>query len=137
MDYAPSQLPEVDAVELVDLKGLQPNGVSYMRIAKNAPFVRVKGETAQQIAHLWRQLPPDEQARCHLPPFGLRFYAGNKLLVQGSICWHQNSLLTGCHWLSLATKAMRCALQVVCPVAGREPFLEARLVTRFSGLDYQ
>jgi hypothetical protein len=49
--YAPSQLPDIDAVELVDLKGLQPNLVSeYMKIAQNAPFVRVKGETAQQIA---------------------------------------------------------------------------------------
>lgn len=90
MDYEPSQLPEVDAVELVDLKGLQLNRVSeYMRIA---PFVRVKGETAQQIARLWRQLPPDEQMRCHVPPFGLRFYMGNKLLVQGSVCWSCNNI---------------------------------------------
>ncbi|HLO86169.1 MAG TPA: hypothetical protein VK203_14330 [Nostocaceae cyanobacterium] len=63
-----------------------------MRIAKNAPFVRVKGETAQQIARLWRQLPPDEQMRCHIPPFGLRFYIGNKLLVQGSVCWQCNNI---------------------------------------------
>lgn len=90
MDYEPSQLPEVDAVELVDLKGLQLNRVSeYMRIA---PFVRVKGETAQQIARLWRQLPPDEQMRCHIPPFGLPFYEGNKLLVQGSVCWQCNNI---------------------------------------------
>jgi hypothetical protein len=91
--YAPSQLPNIDAVELVDLKGLQPNLVSeYMRIAKNAPFVRVEGETAQRIAHLWRQLPPEGQMRCHIPPFGLRFYVENKLLVQGSVCWQCNNI---------------------------------------------
>jgi len=93
MDYEPSQLPEVDAVEMVELVGLRPNRVSeYMRIAFDAPYVRVKGETAQQIAHLWRQLPPSEQMRCHNPPFGLRFYMGDKLLVQGSICWGCNNI---------------------------------------------
>ncbi len=91
--YAPSQLPDIDAVELVDLKGLRPNLVSgYMGAAKNAPFVRIKGETAQQIAHLWRHLPPDEQMHCHNPPFGLRFYVDNKLLVQGSVCWECNNI---------------------------------------------
>lgn len=90
MDYDPSQLPDVDAIELVNLKDLQISG--YMKIPKDAPYVRIKGETAQQIAHLWRQLYPDEQMRCHLPPFGLRFYAGNKLLVQGSICWQCNNI---------------------------------------------
>lgn len=91
--YAPNQLPDIDAVELVDLKGLRPNLVSgYMGAAKNAPFVRVKGETAQQIAHLWRHLPPDEQMRCHNPPFGLHFYVDNKLLVQGSVCWECNNI---------------------------------------------
>jgi hypothetical protein len=92
MDYEPSQLPDVDAVELVDLRGIKLHQVKeYMR-AKDASHVRVKGETAQQIAYLWRQLPPDEPMRCHLPPFGLRFYAGNKLLVQGSVCWQCNSI---------------------------------------------
>jgi hypothetical protein len=93
MDYQPSQLPDIDAVELVDLEGLQPNRVSeYMKIAKNAPHIHVQGDTAQQIAHLWRQLPPDEQMRCHNPPFGLRFYRGNNLLIQGSVCWECNNI---------------------------------------------
>lgn len=92
MDYEPSLLPDVDAVEVVDLRDIQLHSVKeYMR-AKDTPHVRVKGETAQQIAHLWRQLPPDEQMRCHIPPFGLRFYVGNKLLVQGSVCWDCNNI---------------------------------------------
>lgn len=92
MDYDPSQLPDVDTVELVNLKGLNLNQVREYMKAKDTPCVRIKGETAQQIAHLWRQLPPDEQMRCHVPPFGLRFYMGNKLLVQGSICWGCNNI---------------------------------------------
>lgn len=92
MDYEPSQLPDVNAVELVDLKGIELHrGREYMR-TKDALCVRIKGGTAQQISHLWRQLPPDEQARCHVPPFGLRFYFDNKLLVQGSVCWACNNI---------------------------------------------
>jgi hypothetical protein len=93
MDYQPNQLPAIDIVEIVDLKGLRPNRVSqYMQIAQDVLQVRVEGETAQRLAQLWRQLPPDEPMRCHTPPFGLRFYAGNQLLVQGSVCWRCNNI---------------------------------------------
>jgi hypothetical protein len=93
MDYQPSELPNIDAVELVGLKGLQPNRVSeYMKIAKDAPSIHIQGESARQIAHLWRQLPPHEQMRCHNPPFGLRFFRKNKLLVEGSVCWECNNI---------------------------------------------
>jgi hypothetical protein len=93
MSYQPSQLPPIDAVELVDLKGLRPCQVSeYMKIAQTAPQVRIEGELAQQIAQLWRQLPAGEQMRCHNPPFGLRFYRKNNLLSQGSVCWQCNNI---------------------------------------------
>jgi hypothetical protein len=93
MNYQPANLPEIDAVEIVDLKGLQPDQVNeYMRMAKNAPCIRVEGENAQEIASLWRQLLHDEQMRCHIPPFGLRFYIGKKLLIEGSICWECNNI---------------------------------------------
>lgn len=91
-DYVPSQLPNIDVVELVDLRTLHLGTVPMSLVKDNAPFVQVKGETAQQIAHLWRHLPPDEEARCHIPPFGLRFYMDNKLLVQGSVCWQCNNI---------------------------------------------
>jgi hypothetical protein len=93
MNYAPSQLPDIDVVELVDFRGLPPTIVDGSGvIPKNVPYVRIKKETAQKIAYLWRQLPPGEQMRCHYPPFGLRFYMGNKLLVQGSVCWECNNI---------------------------------------------
>jgi hypothetical protein len=93
MDYEPSHLPDIDAIELVVLRGLYPNHVSdYMKIAKNASCVHLQGDIVQQIAHLWRQLPPDEQMRCHNPPFGLRFYRENELLLEGSVCWECNNI---------------------------------------------
>jgi hypothetical protein len=93
MEYEPSQLSDIDAVELIDLKGLQSSSArEYMKIAKDAPTVHVQGEVAQQIAHLWRQLPTGQEARCHIPPFGLRFYRRNELLVQGSVCWGCNNI---------------------------------------------
>lgn len=77
MGYAPERLAEIDAVEVVNLNELYSNqSKDYIKTAKDAQCIRVAGETAQQIAQLWRQLPPDEQMRCHIPPFGLRFYAG-------------------------------------------------------------
>src|SRR5688572_11429846 len=82
----PSSLPSVDAVDLVDLSGVYANGVDdYMDAAADAPSVRVSGAEAERIAALWRQLPPGEQARCHVPPFGLRFYAGGRVLSRASI----------------------------------------------------
>jgi hypothetical protein len=93
MTYQPASLPEIDVVEIVDLKGLQPDRVNeYMRMAKNAPFTLIEGENAQKIACLWRHLPHDEQMRCHMPPFGLRFYLGKQLLIEGSVCWECNNI---------------------------------------------
>jgi hypothetical protein len=90
----PSSLPPVDAVEVVDLAGVAAAGVrDYMDAAADAPSVRVSGTEAQRIAELWRELPAGEQARCHIPPFGLRFYCGGGRLVgRASICWQCNNI---------------------------------------------
>jgi hypothetical protein len=53
----------------------------------------IQGEAAQTIAQLWRQLPPGEQARCHIPPFALRFIADGVVICQGSVCWKCNNIL--------------------------------------------
>lgn len=89
----PSSLPDVDTVEVVSLRGLNPNRVDeYMAVAKEARRVRVTGAEAQRLAELWRALPPGGQMRCHAPPFGLRFFAGDKLLCEASICWRCNTI---------------------------------------------
>jgi hypothetical protein len=84
----PSSLPAVDAVDVVDLSGVDANRVDeYMKAAADAPKIRLSGAEADRIASLWRALPPGEQSRCHIPPFGLRFYSGGRLIAQASICW--------------------------------------------------
>lgn len=89
----PSSLPGIDAVEVVSLRGLNPNRVSeYMAVAKDARWVRLVGSEAKRIAEMWRALPDGEQARCHVPPFGLRFFAGSKLVCEASICWQCNNI---------------------------------------------
>jgi hypothetical protein len=93
MKFNPAHLPEIDAVDVVNLEDIHPGHVdAYMQKAVRAPHVRVADELAQQIADLWRQLPPDEQARCHFPPFGLRFYRRGELQFQASICWECNNI---------------------------------------------
>jgi len=90
---APSSLSRIDAVEVVSLRGLLPNGVSeYMAAAKDARRVRITGTEAQRIAELWRTLPEGEEMRCHIPPFGLRFFAGDDLVCEASICWRCNNI---------------------------------------------
>jgi hypothetical protein len=92
--FAPSSLPPIDAVDVVDLAGVRAKGVDgYMAAAAGARSVRLSGAGAERIAALWRGLPPGKHARCHIPPFGLRFYRGGQLICQASICWQCNNLV--------------------------------------------
>lgn len=63
-----------------------------MAAAKNVRRVRLVGSEANRIAALWRALPEAEQMRCHVPPFGLRFFAGGELVCEASICWECNNV---------------------------------------------
>lgn len=91
----PTSLPEIDRVEVVDLRGVRVQRVNeYMSVAAStgAPFVSVEGEQARRISGLWRELPPGVSMRCHDPVFGFRFYAGDDLVAEASVCWHCNNL---------------------------------------------
>lgn len=92
-DYSPSSLPPVTAVEVVLLSGVDdpPRVTGYMSAA-GATSVLIGGMAATQIADLWRRLPPGDTARCHTPPFGLRFLVGGEVICQGSICWQCNNI---------------------------------------------
>ncbi|KAF3889242.1 MULTISPECIES: hypothetical protein [Nostocales] len=93
MNYDVAQLPEIDAVEIVNLQDVLSNHInSFMQAAASAPCVRVTDETAQSIARLWRQLPFAEQMRCHAPPYGFRFYKDDNLILQASVCWGCNNI---------------------------------------------
>ena len=54
--------------------------------------MKVEDELAQEIASLWRQLPYDEQMRCHTPPFALRFWSGANAVLIASMCWRCNNI---------------------------------------------
>lgn len=92
---SPSKLPEIDIIEVVDLRSVYREDVDeYMLNCKDSKtVVKVSGSSAQQIAELWRKLPEKMPFRCHLPPFGLRFYKDEKLILQGSICWECNNFI--------------------------------------------
>lgn len=92
MEYNPKQLSEIDSIEIVNLSGLDVTAHHYMNGTESAQCVWVSSETAQEIARLWRELPYSEQMRCHIPPFGLRFYNNGSLLLQASICWQCNNI---------------------------------------------
>ena len=92
-DYDPKSLPQIDAIEIVDIRRIDANRVSqYMQIARNEPHVRCNGESAQQFADAWRALTPGESARCHAPPIGLRFIADGLIYLEASVCWRCNNL---------------------------------------------
>lgn len=88
----PSSLPPIDEVAIFPLRGIEPNRVSeYMHHLAGAPSVRPDGAAAQEIASLWRALPPGEMMRCHTPPFGVRFSAAGRVVVEASLCWRCNN----------------------------------------------
>ena len=92
-DYAPASLPPITSVEIVALKSIIAIRVSqYMQSACNAPSVSIGGDDAQRIADLWRSLPPGEQARCHIPPYGLRFRDKERVVCEASICWECDNI---------------------------------------------
>jgi hypothetical protein len=93
MNISPLHLPQVDSIDVVNLKDFDVDRVSeYMQKAIDTDHIKVVGDLAQQIANFWQQLPPGEQFRCHIPPFGLRFYSNGKLQLQASICWECNNI---------------------------------------------
>lgn len=63
-----------------------------MAAAKEARGVRLVGADAERVAEMWRALPEAGQMRCHIPPFGLRFFASGELACEASICWQCNNI---------------------------------------------
>ena len=91
-------IPRVKAVtevEVVVLTGSKSDRVSdFMETAakSDAPRVKLLGRDAGLIANLWNALPPGHQDRCHIPPFGLRFFSAGTLLLEASLCWECNNI---------------------------------------------
>ncbi|QOV91912.1 hypothetical protein [Humisphaera borealis] len=89
---SPTSLPPFDSVEVVDLDGDITTTAARMFGQTPAKRVRATGAQAQRLGDLFRALPPGEQARCHIPPFGLLFRLGETVVAAVSICWQCNNV---------------------------------------------
>jgi hypothetical protein len=88
--YDPATLGDVDRIDVVAISADTPVGSvnDFVRSEAVEGEVRLTDSTdVERIASLWRALPSGEQARCHAPPFGLRFWLAGKKLLEASICW--------------------------------------------------
>lgn len=88
--HDPSTLGPVDAIDVVALDADSNVGRvnEYMRSGAVGREIRLTDrEDVERIAALWRSLPPGEQARCHIPPYGLRFWRGGVKVLEASLCW--------------------------------------------------
>lgn len=102
--YNPALLPQVEKVVILNLgDNLQDSTSEYVRRGglslgtQTFPIyaiVEAESNEASEIAEMWRQLPQAEQARCHVPPYGLRFYGGGRMIVEASVCWQCNNIWT-------------------------------------------
>jgi len=91
--FVPASLPPVEQIEVVDLRGRRATlWREFVETGVAGRGVLVEGEAVQRVAALWRALPAREPARCHIPPFGLRFRAGGGVVCQASICWACNNI---------------------------------------------
>jgi hypothetical protein len=94
LEFAPASLPEIDDVDIVDLRGLSPSRVDeYMALARTSHAFawRVPHNVGQEIATWFRRLRIGEQARCHIPSYGVRFFADSQLVLEASLCWECNN----------------------------------------------
>jgi hypothetical protein len=92
-----SELPECDRIEVFLLGGdVQDKGGEgtfpirpYRQFSKIEKRRDVVGEDAKKLCVAWRSLTFDmwSQALCHLPIYGLRFYQGDKLRFETSVCF--------------------------------------------------
>jgi hypothetical protein len=93
--YDPSTLGPVDAIDVVALDAHERVGRvnEYIRTGAAGREVRLTdAEDVERIAGFWRSLPAGEQARCHIPPYGLRFWRAGTKVLEASLCWECNNV---------------------------------------------
>ena len=104
-----TSLPKVSYIEVVSLEPLQkerngmlvrfqdPINPTLDALERGNPSFLANGSDAHHIAGLYRQLEPDMQYRCHLPPYGFKFHLVNSNVVIASLCWRCNNAAV---WIS-------------------------------------
>jgi hypothetical protein len=83
---APVDLAEIDLVEVVDLRGRGLDWDFVQAVAGVAGIVLSQAES-RRAAELFRALPDAEQARCHTPPYVVRFLVQSNRVAEFSMCW--------------------------------------------------
>jgi hypothetical protein len=76
-------LPKINKVELLHLEEHAEGWNGKIEASKI-----LSNTEAKTVASLWRALPYKSlSATCHNPAYGIRFFAGDKLLVFATICY--------------------------------------------------
>lgn len=92
--YDPATLGPIDAVDVVALAPVATGRLpGSARLMGDCHEVLVEGRQAEEIARLWRSLPPGEPKRCHVPPFRLRFRRAGSIVVEAGLCWQCNNAI--------------------------------------------
>ena len=142
--YDPALLPAVEKVVILNLggnlKGAMSKYVSLgqfsIRPASSFPIyatVVVENSEASALSDLWRELPQGEQMRCHIPPYGLRFYKGGQMIVEASICWQCNNIwarsddVDSVYTFDSSARISRRLLEMLHEMAERNPPATRRL----------
>lgn len=91
-----SKLPDCDRVEVFLLGGVQAKGGRgtfpirpYGQFSLIKKKRELKGDEAKKLCAAWRGMTFDlwSQALCHFPIYGLRFYQGDILKFETSVCF--------------------------------------------------
>lgn len=123
MHAATDSIPDADRIELYHLdrppEDHGPDRPLFAIASSEVSFVvkshrTVRGKECEAIVKAWRRLRIPQApggALCHTPPYGIRFYRGDQLLFETTICWE-------CHNFYLATidptsGAVRLSLQSI------------------------
>jgi hypothetical protein len=86
------ELYDCDGVEIVAVSGRpgDPDGVagSFLEYPATARL-RLSDEASKKAVDAWISLARGQvfSGKCHQPPYGLRFFRGNKLVFETTVCW--------------------------------------------------
>lgn len=116
-------IPDADRIDLFHITGAVERdkkiGDVFEIAGKDVSFVVaskriLRGKNCEKIMDAWRRLRiPDGTggAFCHTPPYGIRFYRGNDILLETTICWECHNFYMPT--IDKDTGALRLSLQSV------------------------
>lgn len=122
-----TRLPDYDRIRIYALEGQPTRDIDGFPILPYKDAVckivaekEVTGKQALEICAAWRKLNDESnRAMCHLPPYGFRFYQGDRMVFQTSICWKCNNYYGpdekgNSVWYGMATDKESAALLKLC-----------------------